>query len=177
MKKINIILITILIILLSSVCNAYANIVFPAIAHQFMVSIVVPSYWSMILAILILIIESLFISKLFRLNFIFSFILSFFINLISSVSGVFITNFFSDGIFAYKNMKLGTYLGMIPGYVLTVILEGLLLFLISLLIKIKIRLFNCIKTSIIMNLFSYLILLAGILIADFATKGKVFNTY
>jgi len=38
--------------------NAYADIVFPAIAHQFMVGLVVPPYCALIMAFLILNIET-----------------------------------------------------------------------------------------------------------------------
>ena len=50
--------------------NSYANIVFPAITHQFMISAVVRSYWSIVMAISILIIETFFIQKLFAINYI-----------------------------------------------------------------------------------------------------------
>ena len=72
-------------------------------------------------------------------------------------------------------MRLGTYLGLIPGYVSTVLLEGLLLFLITLVIKRKPLMTISMKTSAIMNFFSYMIILFGILIVDFMTKGANFE--
>jgi hypothetical protein len=164
--------------------NSYADIVFPAIAHQFMVSLVVPSYYSVIMAVLVLLVETLFIQKLFTVNYIFSFVISFMINLISSIVGVFVVSLFEPamrvigiGIFGYSNMRLGTYLGMIPGYILTVLLEGVLLFLIALVIRKKSEIISCLKVSTIMNFCSYLIILIGIIIADFMTKGANFKTY
>jgi hypothetical protein len=102
------------------------------------------------------------------------------LNLISSVAGVIITAIhFGHGgnIFAYGNMKFGTYLGMIPGYIVTVLLEGLFLVLCVFLLKREKRALDCFKTSALMNFCSYLILLAGILIADIVTKGKNFNIH
>ncbi|MFA5200469.1 MAG: hypothetical protein WC442_06180 [Candidatus Omnitrophota bacterium] len=164
--------------------SLYADIVFPAIAHQFMVSLVVPSYYSIVLAVLIILVETFFIQRLFTLNFIISVILSFIINLISSVAGVFTVIFLEVwtrdicmGIFGYSNMRLGTYLGMIPGYVLTVLLEGILLFLITPIIRKKLQIMDCIKTSALMNVCSYLIILIGVALADIITKGANFKTY
>ncbi|MDD5596107.1 MAG: hypothetical protein PHY94_07710 [Candidatus Omnitrophica bacterium] len=164
---------------------AYANVVFPAIANQFMISTVVRSYYSVLMAILILFIEAIFIRKLFSINFIWSFIISFVINLLSSIAGMALTGLtFGSGrltgiagILGYKNMRLGTYLGLIPGYFLTVILEGCLLILVALVINSKVKRASIFKTSMTMNLFSYLVILVGIIIADIATGGKVFNTF
>ncbi|MDD4899547.1 MAG: hypothetical protein PHT31_02930 [Candidatus Omnitrophica bacterium] len=164
---------------------AYANVVFPAIANQFMVSVVVRSYYSVIMAILILFIEATFIRKLFLLNFIWSFIIAFVINFLSSVAGMALTglSFGSGrltgiaGILGYKDMRLGTYLGLIPGYFLTVILEWCLLILVALIISSKVKRAAIFKTSVLMNLFSYIIIFAGIIIADIATGGQVFKTF
>jgi hypothetical protein len=176
-------------VILSCVKDAYANVIFPAIARQFMVSMVVPSYYSVAMAVLILLIEAFFIHKLFTVNYIISFVISFIINLISSVVGAFLTGAIFGvggregilGILGYNNMRLGTYLGMLPGYVLTVLLEGLLLFLIglmvNLIIKRKISMAACMKTSAIMNFFSYLVIIVGVFIADLVTKGANFKTY
>ena len=81
------------------------------------------------------------------------------------------------GVFSYGNMRLGTYLGLIPGYILTVLLEGVVLFLIARVIKRKVKIIDCAKTSMFMNFFSYLVILAGIFIVDFFTGGKYFQTY
>jgi len=176
-------LITVVMVLFC-VRDSYANLVFPAVAHQFMVSLVIPSYWSIVMALLILIVETFFIKKLFTVNYIISFIFSFIINAISSIAGAFIVTFFefparkiSGGIFAYANMRLGTYVGMVPGYILTVLLEGVLLFLIALIMKKKLKMSPCMKTSAIMNCFSYLIIIIGVIIADIMTKGANFKTY
>jgi len=157
--------------------TAHADMVFPAIAHQFMIISVIPSYWPIVMAALILIVEAFFIKKLLSISFILSLINSFAINLISSIAGIFITNVFSSGIFAYDNMRAGTYLGLIPGYILTVLLEAALLFLITLLIKQKLKVDSLIKTTMTMNFFSYLIILLGMIIADIITKGANFSTY
>lgn len=164
---------------------AYANIVFPAIAHQFMVSMVVRSYYSVVMAVLILAIEAFFIRRLFLINFIWCLILAFTINLISSVFGVILTSVFFgrgdlvgiSGILGYKDMRLGTYLGLIPGYVITFVLEGFLLALFALLIKRKLKLTSIFRASIVMNLFSYIVILLGVFIADIATRGQVFRTF
>ena len=170
--------------LLIFVKSSYADLVFPAIAHQFMISLVVPSYYSVIIAVLILLVESFFIQKILVINYIISFIISFIINLISSIAGVFIVTLLEGwtrdicmGLFGYSNMRLGTYLGMIPGYILTVLLEGVLLFLIALIIRNKQKIISCMKTSAIMNCCSYLIILIGVIIADIMTKGANFKTY
>lgn len=170
---------TTIVMLLFYVEEAYANVVFPAIAHQFMVSMVVPSYYSVVMAVMILLIEAFFIRKVLTTNYIISFVISFVINLISSVIGAFLTGAIFGvggregifGILGYSNMRLGTYLGMFPGYVLTVLLEGLVLFLVALLIRRRSKMTACMKTSAIMNFFSYLVILIGVLAADVITKG------
>jgi hypothetical protein len=164
---------------------AYANLVFPAIAHQFMVSAVVPSYYSVLIAVLILIVEAGFIRKLFAVNFFLALSISFVINLISSAVGIFLAAvFFGNGglegimgVLGYKSMRAGTYLGLIPGYVFTVLLEGVLLILMAKLIKIKIGITSVFKVSAFMNSCSYGIILAGVIISDFLTKGKVFQSF
>ncbi|MDD5596135.1 MAG: hypothetical protein PHY94_07855, partial [Candidatus Omnitrophica bacterium] len=123
--------------------------------------------------------------SLFSMNFIWSFIISFLLNFISSIAGVVLTSlvFGSSrlsgiaGVLGYKNMRLGTYLGLIPGYILTVILEGCLLILIALMVDNKIKKAAIFKTSVLMNLFSYIIIFIGIIIADIATGGQVFKTF
>jgi len=182
MKRIKMLMIVFSLLFFST--KAYADIVFPAIAHQFMVGMVVPSYYSVIMAVLILLIETFFIQKLFAINYIISFIVSFIVNLISSILGVFIvgflelgTRYICMGLFGYSNMRLGTYLGMIPGYLLTVLCEAALLFQIALMIKKKVKTTECIKTSAIMNFLSYLIILIGVIIADIVTKGANFKTF
>lgn len=165
--------------------SARANIVFPAIAHQFMVSVVVPSYYSVIMAVLILTIEAVFIGKLFSINFARSFVFSFIINLLSSAAGAVITSIFLGrgslsglaGVFAYRDMKLGTYLGLFPGYVLTVIFEWFLLLLAPVAAKSMLRRGLIFKTCVIMNLSSYIILILGIFLADVLTGGEVFKAF
>lgn len=165
--------------------EACANIVFPAISHQFMISMVVRSYYSVVMAVLILIVEAFFIRKLFAVNFIWSFLVSFAINLISSLIGIILTGVLFGkgsltgifGVLGYRNMRLGTYLGLVPGYLLTVILEGLLLVLIALLVRKKLGIRAIFKTSLVMNVYSYIIIALGVLIADIISKGAVFKTY
>jgi|GEM_PF-1866590 len=172
---------TVVLILLLISTEAHADVIFPAIANQFMVSAVVPSYWSVVMAIVILSIETFFIKKLLSTGIVSSFAGSVLVNLASSVVGVFISAFafsaFASGIFAYKDMRLGTYLGMIPGYILTVLLEGTLLFMIALMIKKKVKMIECIRTSALMNFFSYLIILTGVFIADVVTSGGIFKIF
>lgn len=178
MKRASIIIAAILSLLLFKSANVYADIVFPAIANQFAIAFVVGFYWSVVMALLILFIETVFIKNLLSLNYFTAFIFSFIINLISSVAGVVITAIpFGHGgnIFAYGNMKFGTYLGLIPGYILTVLLEGLVLVICVLLLKREKRALDCFKTSAWMNFCSYLVLLVGIIIADVLTKGNNFN--
>ncbi|MBU0547310.1 MAG: hypothetical protein KJ710_03600 [Candidatus Omnitrophica bacterium] len=177
MKRASVIILAVALFLLFKATNVYANIVFPAIANQFAVSFVVGFYWSVVMALLILFIEAFFIRKLLSLNYFIAFIFSFIINLISSFAGVIITAFtFGHGrnIFAYGNMKFGTYLGLIPGYVLTVLFEGLILALCVSLLKREKRASDCFKISALMNFYSYLILLVGIIAADIMTKGNNF---
>lgn len=165
--------------------KAQANIVFPAIAHQFMVSLVIPSYYSVLLAVLVLLVEAYFIKKFFQKNWIFALGWSFLINFISSIAGVFIVTFLEYptralcmGIFGYSNMRLGTYLGMVPGYFITVLIEWLLLLLLTkLFFKNKYEPMNLFNLSLIMNICSYLLLLAGIFLADIMTNGQNFKTY
>jgi hypothetical protein len=178
MKRASTITLAVLSLLLFKTADVYADIVFPAIANQFAVAFVVGFYWSVVMALLILFIEAAFIKNLLSLNYFTALIFSFIINLISSVAGVIITAIpFGHGgnIFAYGNMKFGTYLGLIPGYILTVLLEGSVLVLCALLLKRKKTALECFKTSALMNFCSYLVLLAGIIIADVMTKGNNFN--
>ena len=184
MKKNNKILL--LLLLSSLVCQkSQADIVFPAIAHQFMVSLVFPSYYSVLLAVLVLLIEGFFIKKYFGKNWIYGLGLSFLINLISSVFGVFVVTFLEFptramcmGIFGYQNMRLGTYLGMFPGYFLTVLVEWLLLLCwAKLFSKDKFEPKNLLNLSVMMNFFSYLVLFFGVFIADIVTHGQNFKTY
>jgi hypothetical protein len=159
--------------------KTHANIVFPAIAQQFMASVVIRSYWSVVLAALIVIIETIFLKRLLSLNSGFSFLASFAVNLISSVCGIIIVTvlpiYHKGSILAYSNMRLGTYLGLLPGYLLTIVLEGLVLVWIARLIAKKVNISRCMKMSAIMNLISYLILLVGIVIADVMTGGQNFK--
>jgi len=162
---------------------SYANLVFPAIADQFAVGTIVPFYYSIVLAVLILSIEAFFIKRLFLINNIRSFIISFIINFISSVAGTLWAALTfgagQEGFLAilkgYEHTRIGTYLGLIPGYLFTFIFEGFLLILIGVCIKNKIGLKRAFKTSVLMNLYSYVILLIGIFIADIISKGRVFT--
>lgn len=177
-KRASIIITAIVLFLLFKTTDVYADIVFPAIANQFLITFVVGLYWSVVMALLILFIEAIFIKNLLSLKYFTAFIFSFIINLISSVAGAIITAIhFGHGrnIFAYGNMKFGTYLGLIPGYILTVLLEGLVLVLFVFLLKREKKALDCFKTSVLMNFCSYLILLVGIIIVDIMTKGNNFN--
>ena len=170
----------IFLLVMFNAINAYADIVLPAIANQFAVSFALNGEgWgcSIIIGILILIVEAFFIKKLLFLSFSSAFGYSFAINLASSFVGILITSFAFSGknIFAYGNMRFGTYLGMIPGYVFTVLIEGLLLILCSALLKRSNKVSECFKTSVIMNFCSYLILLVSLIVADFLTKGQNFH--
>lgn len=164
--------------------KAQADIVFPAIAHQFAVSLVIPSYYSILLAVAVLIIEGFFIKRFFIKNWFYSLGLAFLINFASSILGVFIVSFLEFftrsicmGIFGYANMRIGTYLGMMPGYVITVLVEWLLLLNWTLLrCKNRFESKNLFKLSLMMNFSSYLILLLGIFLADILTHGKNFIT-
>ena len=179
MKKIAVLATTTSLFLLSNVINAYADVVLPAIANQFAVTFAFAGagWWcSIIIGVLILIVETFFIKKLLSLNFSSAFGLSFAINFASSFAGILITSFTFHGknIFAYGNMRFGTYFGMIPGYAFTVLFEGLFLILCSSLLKRSKKAVNCYKTSAVMNFFSYLILLVSLIIADL-TKGQNFH--
>ena len=178
--------VTLFVLSLSCICQqAWADIVFPAIAHQFMVSLVVPGYYSVALAISVVFTEAFFIKRFFQRGWVYGLTLSFLINLVSSIAGVFIVSFLEAmtrnvcrGIFGYSNMRLGTYLGMIPGYFITVVLEGgLLLIWAKLVYKNKFTAKGLVSLSSAMNLCSYLILALGILLANIATHGKNFKTY
>ena len=177
MKKI----LFVLMALLFSTQMAYADIVLPAIANQFVVMFAFAGagWWcAIIVAFLILIVETFFIKKLLSLNSSSAFGYSFAINFVSSVAGLVITLIpFSSGknIFAYGDMRLGTYLGMIPGYVITVLIEWLLLIWCSEALKRNNKKFDCFKTSGGMNFCSYLILLVSLIIADVLTKGQNFH--
>ena len=159
--------------------DAHADIVFPAIANQFAVTFVIGFYWSILIALLILVIETFFIKKLLNLNIFPTIVFSFGVNLLSSIAGVLIASFAVHGknIFAYGNMRFGTYLGMIPGYGFSVLIEGLLLIVCASLLKRSVSLSNCLKISASMNLCSYMLLLLSIFIADFVSKGQVFNIH
>ena len=147
-----------------------------------MVSLVVPYYYSVLLAIAVLFTEGFFIKKYFQKNWVYGFGVSFLINLISSVLGFLILAFLEYptraicmGIFGYENMRLGTYLGMIPGYFVTVVVEWLfLLCWARLFCKDKFEPKKLINLTIIVNFFSYLVLLGGVFIADIMTHGQNF---
>jgi hypothetical protein len=163
---------------LTDATDAFANLVFPAIANQFAVAFVLGSLWAALIALAILIVETLFIKKLLSCGFLSAFGDSFFVNLASSFLGIFIFGIFlgsGKGIFAYGNMRLGTYLGLVPGYVLTVLIEGLLLMACAMLLRRRLKVPDFFKVSALMNLCSYLILLASIMAADILTNGQNFN--
>jgi len=169
---------TILILVLFYTNNVYADLVFPAIANQFMVAFVVGFYWSILIAVTILIVEACFIKKLLSVKLFQAFWYSFLVNLGSCIVGIIIVTIpFSGGrnIFSYGNMRLGTYLGLIPGYILTVLIEGLLLIACAKTQKLNLKKVDCFRTSAVMNFFSYLILLVCIMIADSLTKGQNFH--
>ncbi len=128
---------------------------------------------------MILLIETYFIQELFSCKFIPGFVLSFLINFASSLAGIFLLAlpFVSANVLAYGNMRLGTYLGLVPGYLFTVIIEILLLLFIVFSLKQKVKNKEVIKVSFIMNFFSYVIIVTGIAIADYLTKGEIFKTY
>lgn len=161
--------------------NAYANMTFPAIAHQFMVSNVVPFYYSVLIAILILAIETYFIKKLLSCRLIQGFTLSFVVNLASSIVGLLLSGIIlaisplAARYLGYGNMRLGTYLGLMPGYILTIIIEGIFLLVIAHLMHKEVPRKAVFRISVFMNLFSYFVLLAGILISDILTKGEIFG--
>ena len=179
----NLTIILVIIFTLSYIRSAHADLAFPAISHQFAVSMVIPAYYSIVLAVLILFIEGYFIKEFLLKSWIYGFGVSFLINLFSSILGIFITSFLEvmtrgicKGIFGYNNMRLGTYIGMIPGYGLTVLVEWLMLLCwVKCLCKNKFEPKNLFILSSKMNFFSYLILLAGIFIADVMTKGQNFR--
>lgn len=159
------------VVLLAAACPAvaHANLVLPAIANQFAVSFAVPFYWSVALAVLILVVEAVFIGRQLALDFISSFVAAFLINLATSVLGVVVSVIpFGSGknIFAYGDMRFGTLAGMVPGYVFTVLVEWGLLLLGS---KISARgrsADGCFKTSAVMNLYSYALLAGAVILAD-----------
>jgi hypothetical protein len=173
-------IIVILLFLLGLSSEAYANIVFPAISHQFTITVIIGRSPSLFVAILILLVEAMFIKKLLSMAFLKAFALSFLVNLITSVIGFFLLSFAFSGsghIFTYGNMKLGTYLGLIPGYILTVLIEGFLIKLLPLIRRKNIGFKSAFKTVAIMNAASYAIIFASVLIADLVTKGGCFKTY
>lgn len=155
--------------------EAYANMIFPAVSRQF-ASYFVTGYYSIAIAIAILAIEARFLQKLLSFRYVWAFVLSFICNTISSFSGFYWSTIFpNSSIFAYGNMRLGTYLGLIPGYALTVVVEGIFLTVLFCLITEKTRPRTVFKTSMIMNLASYGILLIAILCADWLSHGKIFS--
>lgn len=165
--------------------SAEADIVFPAIAHQFIISMVVPFYYSVFLALAVLIIEGYYIKKFLGRGWFLSFIFAFVINAISSFAGVFIVTHFEfitrkivGGFFGYQNMRWGTYIGMFPGYFLTVVIEWIVLvFITKLFSQSKMEWRGLLRLSTGMNVYSYLILLLGIIIVDILTKGENFKTF
>ncbi len=165
-----------LLLILFSASVARANIILPAVANQFAVSFVVSFYWSVLLALAILSIETLFIRNCLSIKIAASFFVSFLLNFASSVAGVFIMSMtFVIPVFQYENMRLGTYLGMVPGYLLTVLLEGIILLLIVWIFRKKKTAAGVMKVTAIMNFFSYLLILTGVLLADVLTGGKNFQ--
>jgi hypothetical protein len=163
--------------------EAHADIVFPAIAYQFMVSFIVPSYYSVLLAVLVLLVEAFFMKKFLSRTGAESLGLSFLINLFSSILGFFIVTFLEPftreivmGIYGYSNMRMGIYFGMLPGYVITVLVEWLfLLGWVKWVYRVKYEAKDLIKLSLIMNFFSYVILLGGVFFAAMITQGQNFQ--
>ena len=118
MKRSSIIIPAIVLFLLFMASNVYADLVFPAVANQFAIAFVVGFYWSVVMALFIVLIEAVFIKNLLSLNYFIAFLVSFIINFISSVTGIIISAFFGgNNIFAYGNMRFGTYLGLIPAII------------------------------------------------------------
>lgn len=155
-----------------------ANIVFPAISHQFMMTMVTAQY-SVLLAAVILAVETFFIKKILNIGVFVSFLFSFLVNLVSSFVGVMLTAVLfgrsGSGIFGYSNMRLGTYIGLIPGYMLTVVIEWLILFFLVKAADKNVRAGTVFKSSLIMNFFSYCVIFLGVAAADLITKGEIFN--
>jgi hypothetical protein len=182
MKKFTKILLSVLF--LGLLCGkAQSNVVFGNALHEFSVSLIAPLYYLILLAIFVLFAEGYFIKKFFFKKILYGFGLAFLINFFSSILGVFIVNFLNfltrhicGLFFGYSTMKLGTYIVMIPGYVITVLAEWLLLLVwAKLFCKNKFEPKNLFKLSLIMNFCSYLVLLLGIFLVDIITHGQNFE--
>ncbi len=158
--------------------QAYADIIFPAIVRQFSITFVVGWCASIAIAFLIVLSETFFLKKLLHYKTLPTFLLSFIINFISSLAGFFLLFFPSDlngHILMYGNMRLGVYLSLPIGYLLTVMVEFLTLAMFFILKK-NLTLKSLLKTTTIMNAFSYLILLCAIIFADIISHGKCFQS-
>ncbi|MBF0387532.1 MAG: hypothetical protein HQL20_06715 [Candidatus Omnitrophica bacterium] len=132
--------------------NVSADLVLPAIANQFAVSFafIGAGWWcSIIVGLLIVLVEAHFVKRLLTIKLPLAFVLSFMINFVTSVVGIMIAAFAFSGqnIFAYGDMRFGTYLGMIPGYVFTVLIEGLLLLGCSAMFQLNQRIADCYRTA------------------------------
>ena len=153
---------------------AFADMILPAIVYQFLGAGFGPSAFPIALAILF--IEAYFIKRLLTVRNIPAFIVSFWVNLISSAVGlVVLWTFFAKGMFGWDNMKLGVYIGMIPGYILTVMFECMLLIIAGLILRKKLSIEASLKISLEMNFYSYALLTVTVLVADLVTKGRFFD--
>ena len=154
--------------------NAYANIMVPPVMHQFM-SFHWLGLFSIFIGIAIIIIESFFIRKLLSTKSYRSFQISFFINAASTLLGPVLMYFFYSALYFYgipfgSYDKETTWLAFIPGYVLTIIVEGLMLAQYAWIIKKEIQIKEVFKTATVMNFFSYLILMVTFAISPFVAK-------
>lgn len=157
--------------MLIDIANAYADISLPVVVGKFITLPFESRGWlcSIIVVILIIAIETFFVRKLLSLSFLSGFRFTFIINFVSSLFGFIITSipiYYTKHPPPYHdNMEL-FIMGMVPGYLITVLLEGLILIACSSGLQLRNRTFDCFKTSALMNFFSYLILLASVIIFD-----------
>lgn len=150
--------------------DAYANIVMPLVYYQFKFIDFLGRVWSVVIILLILTIETYFIRKLYQRNLLFCFVIACLANLLSCLFGIFVFscaiqsfNRFSQGEFLFSTW--GIYVSFVPGYLLTVAIEWLILMLpLSFRINEKKKMGRSLKTSVFMNLYSYLLLVAAVTI-------------
>jgi len=157
--------------------DAYANIMVPSVMHQFM-SFHWLGLFSIFVGVTIITIESFFVRKLLSIKRFRAFRISFFINAASTLLGPILIYFFYSALsfyglpfnYDFYSKEEVTWQAFIPGYVLTIIVEGLILLQYVWIIKREIQIKEVFKTALIMNFFSYLILMIVFAISPFVIK-------
>lgn len=157
--------------------NVYADFTLPMQVVTILRFGYVGLWFSILSVALVITVEAYCIKKLLSTTFRAACGWSFIINAITSCMGFFLL-FFPLPFLDYAAKILGewfagVFFGLLPGYILTVAVEGLLLIGCSAILKRGRKAFDCYKTSVVMNFYSYLFLASSLIIAEFIKWGNL----